>query len=87
MSPKVEFSNRDKFDLKEQQKKTIQMLQNYSKEQGDKGNNKEGILFQDSLVNSKETLTYRPGGGGGLVSKNFNTITGEERIYPFEPEI
>ena len=39
MSPKVEIPARDKFDLEKQQKKTIQMLQNYSKENGDKGRN------------------------------------------------
>lgn len=81
MSPKVEFSSgRDKFDIKEQQKKTIQMLQHYQQKSIDYSRNqneREGILVQDSMVNSKETLTYRPGGGGGLVSKVFNTINAD----------
>ena len=80
MSPKVEFSSgRDKFDIKEQQKKTIQMLQHYQQKSIDysRNQNPEGILVQDSMVNSKETLSYRPGGGGGLVSKVFNTINAD----------
>jgi hypothetical protein len=52
------------------------MLQNYSKDMSIKEKG-DGILVQDSLNNSKETLTYRPGGGGGLTSKHLSPVPDE----------
>ena len=39
------------------------------------------------MCSSKETLTYRPGGGGGLVSKTLNTTQDDDKIPTFEPVI